>query len=276
MKLDVSRILLCSVLSCALVTIGSAQGRRGRRGGPPPGAQPEQAGVYATVSGTISQFNYDRDGEVAGFLLNNNTLVNLPPRAALYIGNSLRRGDSVQIAGYAQTSPAGVQTVNAQSVQDRASGKAFTVPQPGAAAPYSGSGRIQQLNYGPDGAINGFLFDNGMLATVPPFAATNPTSIRVGSAVAYTGYARNTISGRTVVDIQSLSINGQPLTFRMAGPAAGPGAPPPPPPAGPQRGPGAPPPPPAAGGPVPPPPAAAGPPPAGRTNEPPPPPPPQF
>lgn len=270
MKLYVSRILLCSALSCALVTIGAAQGRRGRRAGPAPGASPVQAGVLTSVSGTISQFNYDRDADMEGFLLNNNTLVHLPPRAALHLATSVRRGDTVQVSGYTQTSPAGVQTIEAQSVQDRTSGKTFAVPQPGAAAPYSGSGRIQQLNYGPDGAINGFLFDNGTLATVPPFAATNPSFIRVGATVAYSGYARSTISGRTVVDVQTLTINGQPLTFGMAGPGIGPGAPPPPP-AGPQGGP---PPPAASGGPAPPPPAASGPAPAGRNEEPPPPPPP--
>ena len=271
MKQYLPRVLLCSVLSCALATIGAAQGRRGRRGAPPAGAPP-QAGLYTTMSGTIAQLNYDPDGNVAGFLLNNNTLVNLPPRAAPYVGTSVRRGDNVQIAGYAQTSPAGVQTIDAQSIQDRTFGKSFTIPQPGAAAPYSGSGRIQQLNYARDGAINGFLLDNGTLAAVPPFAATNPSSIRVGSIVAFTGYARNTISGRTVVNVQSLSINGQPLTLGMAGPVGGPGAPPPPP-VGPQAGPGTLPPAPAAVGPAPPAPPAT-PLPAGRTNEPPPPPPP--
>ncbi len=269
MKLYQSRILLGAVLGCAMVTIGAAQGRKGRRGGPPPGP-PSQTGVYTTVSGTISQFNYDPDAEIEGFLLNNNTLVHLPPPAAIRIGSSIRRGDTVQVAGYAQTSPAGLQTIEAQGVQDRTSGKTFAVPQPGAAAPYSGSGRIQQLNYGPDGAINGFLFENGTLATVPPFAATNPSFLRVGATVAYSGYARNTISGRTVIDVQTVTINGQPLTLGMAGPGSGPGGPPPSP-AGPRGGPGAPPVPVASGPAEPPPPSAAGLPPAGRTDEPPPP-----
>jgi hypothetical protein len=249
MKLYQSRILLCTVLGCALVTTGAAQGPRGRRGGPPPGGPPAQAGVYTTVSGTISQFNYDRDAEIEGFLLSNNTLVHLPPPAANRIGSSIRKGDAVQIAGYAQTSPAGVQMMEAQSVEDRTLGKTFTTPQPGAAAPYSGSGRIQQLNYGPDGAVNGFLFDNGTLATIPPFAVTNPSFVRIGATVAYAGYARSTLSGRTVVNVQSVTINGQPLTLGAAGPGNGPDGPSPLPP-------------------------AAGPAAAGRTDEPPPPPPP--
>ena len=277
MKPYQSRILLCSLLGCALVTVDAAQQPpRGRRGGPPPGGPPAQAGVYTTVSGAISQFNYDRDAEIEGFLLSNNTLVHLPPRAASRIGMTVHTGDNVQITGYAQTSPVGIQTIEAQGVQDRTSGKNFNVPQPGAAAPYSGSGRIQQLNYGPDGAVNGFVLDNGTLAGVPPFSATNPSSVRVGATIAYTGYARNTISGRTVVDVQTLTINGQSLNIAVAGPGR-PGAPPP---TGPQGNPGVLPPPPAGaippqpnnGSPAPPPVSFSGAPPAGRTNEPPPPP----
>ncbi len=271
MKLYLSRALLCSLLGCTLATIGAAQGPRGRRGIPPPAGPPVQRGVYTTVSGSISQFNYDRDAEVEGFLLKNNTLVQLPPRVAQRIGTSIRAGDTVQITGYAETSPAGMQTIEATGVQDRTSGKSFSMLQPGGAAPYSASGRIQQLNYGRDGVVNGLLFDNGTFAAVPPFSAVNPSSLRVGATVAYTGYARSTISGRTVVDVQTLTINGQSLTLGMAGSDRGPGDPPPPPPAGPQ-GPGTPPPPPGVGDPA----AQPGPSvrstPAGRTDEPLPPP----
>ena len=272
MKRNVKRILVCSLLGCALTSVGAAQGRRGRRGGPPAGQPTAQAGTYTNVSGTISQFNYDRDAEVEGFLLSNNTLVHLPPRAAARMGTSLRAGDTVRVGGFAQTSPTGFQTMEAQAIQDSTSGKSLTVPQPGAAAPYSGSGRIQQLNYGPDGAVNGFLLDNGTLATVPPFAATNPSFIRRGATIAYSGYAHSTMSGRNVVDVQTLTVNGQALTMGAIGPQGGTPAPPP---AGPQAGPGAPPPPPVAGGPAAAPPApGTAPAPAGRGDEPPPPPPP--
>ncbi|HEX4809319.1 MAG TPA: hypothetical protein VH325_10330 [Bryobacteraceae bacterium] len=240
MKLYQSRALLVSLVSLSAIATAAAQGPRGRRGGPPPGPPP-QTGMYTTVSGAITQFNYNRDAEIEGFLLNNDTLVHLPPQAAPRIGVSIHARDNVQISGYEQTSATGFKTIEAQAIEDRTSGKSFTVPQPGASAPYSCSGRIQQLNYGPDGAINGFLLDNGTLAAVPAFAATNPSSIHAGATVAYTGYARSTLAGRTVVDVQSLTINGQSLIVNPS----------------------------TSGGP-----AGAGPVPPGRTDEPPPPPPP--
>ena len=268
MKLYLSRTIICAALVCAFTLASSAQGRRGR----PPGAAPAPAGVrtYTTVSGTISQFNYDRDAEVEGFLLSNNTLVHLPPRAAMRLAPSLHAGDNVQISGLAQTSPSGFQRVEAQSLQDRTSGKTFTMPQPGAAAPYSGSGRIQQLNYGPDGAVNGLLLSDGTLVAIPPFRASNPTSIRTGATISYSGYARRTMNDRTVVNAQTLTVNGQQLA--LAVPVSPRGAVPPPPPPG---GPGAPGPaaPAAPGSPAAPNPQ--GPPPQNRTAEPPPPAPPQ-
>lgn len=257
MKLYLSRTLLCSLGGCALATICTAQAPHAKRLAPPLGA-----GGPTTVSGIIKQFNYDRDAEVEGFLLNNNALVHLPPRTAAHIASAVHTGDSVQITGLAQTSPAGVQTIEAQNVHDKTSGKTFEVPQPDAPAPYSGSGRIQQLNYGPGGVVDGFLFENGTLARMAPFAASNPSSVRPGATVAYSGFARNTVSGRTVVDVQSLTINGQTLIVAMAPPnrPAAPRPPLPPVPSGPAA---------RSGG------HMQAPPPPGRTDEPPPPPSPQ-
>ena len=228
MKLDSSRMVICAALACASIVPVWAQGKRGH----PPHSALTPTGSYTTVSGTISQFNYSRDAEIEGFLLSNNILVHLPPRADVRIVPSLHAGDNVQVSGLAQTSPSGFQRIEAQSLQDRTSGKTFTMPQPGAAAPYSGSGRVQQLNYGADGAVNGFLLNDGTLVTVPPFNAGNPTSIRVGATVSYSGYAHRTMNDRTVVNTQSLAINGQQLALAApAGPGGSRGAAPPPAPA---------------------------------------------
>lgn len=231
MKFDLSSMVICAALACASMLPVSAQGRRDNPLQDAP--TPAPAGNYTTVSGTISQFNYSRDAEIEGFLLSNNTLVHLPPRAAAQIAPSLHAGDSIQVSGFAQTTSSGFQKIEAQSLQDRASGKTFTMPQPGAAAPYSGSGRVQQLNYDADGAVNGFLLNDGMLVTVPPFNAGSPTSIRVGTTVSYSGYAHRTMTDRTVVAAQSITLNGQQLALvAPAGPGGPRGTAPPPQPPG--------------------------------------------
>ncbi len=262
------RIMTCAAVVCTSAGPGWAQGRRGPLPHP---AGPAPVGVYTTVTGSVSQLNYDQEAEINGFLLNNNTFVHLPPRAAMRAAGAIRPGDTVQVAGLVRTSPGGSQQIEAQSIQDRSSGKSFTMPQPSAAAPYSGSGRIQQLNYGSDGAVNGFLLNDGTLANVPPFSAGNPSSIRVGASISYSGYARKTMSDRTVVDAQSLTINGQQLMLAPGGSRGARAGMPPPPPAGPAAptGAAAAPPPPVA------PSATPASPPAGRTAEPalPPPPP---
>lgn len=236
MKPFLKKLMIGSIIGCSLFE-ASAQGRRGARAGSPPDLAPPQAGTYTTLSGTVAQLNYNREAEVSGFLLDKNTLVELPRRAAAVAGATLHQGDSVQIAGMLETAPTGFKMLRAQSLQDRTSGKNFAEPQPGAAAPYSGSGRIQQLNYGPGGTVNGFLLDNGVMANVPGFNANNPSSIKVGATVTVAGFARTTMGSRTAVDVQTLTANGQTVTMAVARPEAPPRpargprslAPPPPP-----------------------------------------------
>jgi hypothetical protein len=97
-------------------------------------------------------------------------------------------------------------------------GKTLTVPQPGQFTSYSSSGKVIQLNYNREGEVDGFLLNNGVFAkTPPPFSTTLTSMVSVGSQVSVTGYSHQTMSGRTVLDVQS--INGQTIAY----------APPPPP-----------------------------------------------
>jgi len=169
----------------------SPQAPRGRGAGGGPDGDPGgrwagmAGGTYATVTGTIAQFNYDQEAEVEGFLLSNNGLVQLPRGIAAKVVPSLHAGDNVTVSGMVRTSASGFQTIAAQTIKDSTSGKSLEIPTPGAPAPLTGSGKIQQLNYGRGGEVNGFLLDNGVLAMVPPFSASSPSSVKVGAAVAY-------------------------------------------------------------------------------------------
>ncbi len=127
---------------------------------------------------------------------------------------------------------------------------------PAAPAPYAGKGVIRSLNYGPQGEVNGFVFESGIIALTPPTGTGAASVVKPGVSTSVSGLARTTPSGRTVVDVQTITVNGQTIAMNPAPPP--PGGPGPRLDHGPGRGPlpAAPPPPARAVTPGPPPPAA--------------------
>lgn len=203
---------------------------------PPAPAQGAQAPV-STVSGSIAQFNYGPDARVDGFLLAPNTLVTLPPDWAIQVEMIAKPGMAVRVTGSVSATASGMQVVDAQRVD--VDGKTLSVLQPSEPAPYAGSGAIRSLNYGREGEVNGFVLQNGVMARTPPFGASDLSVLRPGANISFSGFARMTPSGRAVVEVQSITANGQTIALN-AMPPAGPGprpggpreaaAPPPPPP----------------------------------------------
>jgi hypothetical protein len=102
-----------------------------------------------------------------------------------------------------------------------AAGKTFSVPQPGQFTTYNGSGKVAQLNYNREGEVDGFLLDNGVFVKMPPpVSASLGSSVSVGSQLSITGNSHQSMTGRTVVDLQS--INGQTVAYAPPGPPAPP------------------------------------------------------
>jgi hypothetical protein len=181
----------------------------------PPGPPPASFGNSGSVSGTISQLNYGPEMEVASFLVNGNTLVTFPPHVGAALSPILRSGENVEINGYTGSTASGMQRI--EMVTINAGGKTLSVPQPGQFTTYSGSGKVAQLNYNREGDVDGFLFDNGTFVKMPPPAAASLGSgVQVGSQLSITGYSHQTMTGRTVVDLQSL--NGQTVAYAPPGP----------------------------------------------------------
>jgi hypothetical protein len=228
MKSKLFSCLILTGLGCAAIGAAPRPPRRPSPGMPPEPREAVETGTYSTVSGSILQFNYNRDAEIEGFLLKNNLLVHLPPHIAPSVSAMLHKGDTVNVSGLARYSPAGFQTLEAQNVQDQTTKKSFNLAASGAPAPYSGTGRIEQLNYGPDGSVNGAILNNGTLAILPPFSSANPSVIQKGASIAYTGLAHNTVGGRVAVDVQTLTVNGQTLALAQNPPRDPADAPPPP------------------------------------------------
>jgi hypothetical protein len=64
-------------------------------------------------------------------------------------------------------------------------------------APTPRRGVVRQLNYDRGGAVDGFVLNNGTLVFMPPFDSANPSAIRPGARVQYSGNARQTESSST-------------------------------------------------------------------------------
>lgn len=181
----------------------------------PPGPPPPPFGSSGSVSGTISQLNYGPEMDVTSFLVNGNTLVTFPPHVGPGLSPILRSGETVEINGYTSSTASGMQRIELVTIN--AGGKTFSVPQPGQFTTYSGSGKVTQLNYNREGDVDGFLLDNGVFVKVPPPAsATLGSSVQIGSQLSITGYSHQSMTGRTVVDLQSL--NGQTVAYAPPGP----------------------------------------------------------
>jgi hypothetical protein len=195
---------------------------------PPPPPAPLTTPL-TTLTGNISQFNYGPDGRVEGFVLAPNTLVNLPPDWAIQVEMLAKTGNQVRVTGSLTPTASPLQILQPQSVD--VAGKTLTTVEPSQPAPYAGSGVIRSLNYGRQGEINGFVLQNGVLARTPPFGASDVSVVKPGATIAISGFARTTASGRTVVDVQSITANGQTIAMNAlpGGPGQGP--------AGPGRGP---------------------------------------
>ncbi len=202
---------------------------------PPTPTPPDASAATVTLSGAIQQINYDPEGRVNGFLLAPDTLVPVPPDWVVQFGNTLRAGASVRVTGTPAVTPFGMRVLDPASIA--LAGHTLTLGQPAPPFPYAGQSTIRQINYGPQGEVNGFLLANGVLAHTPPFSANDASLLKPGARISVSGFAHITPAGLTVVDVQSLSANGQTLALNLP-PAPAPrprrglrpGPPPPPPP----------------------------------------------
>ena len=212
--------------SCALLL--SAQPSTPAAPPPPPAAN--AAGTSATYTGTITQFNYGPDGRVEGFVLSPNLLVSVPPDWAAQFETSAKPGDSVRVTGFAMpaanTGSTAMRSVRAETLS--LGGKTYTHTAPMAPAPYTGSGVIRQLNYGPRGEVNGFVLQNGIIARTSPVGDSPLSVLKPGATISLAGMARTTPSGRTVVQVQSITANGQTIAMmaQVPPPPPAPGRPP--------------------------------------------------
>ena len=233
--------------------------------GQPPAPAPVLPAAAGSVSGSISQFNYGHDGRVQGVVVAPNTLVLLPPDWAMQVELLAKLGDPVRATGFAAPAVSGIQIMQPQTLS--VGGRTLNVAEPSLPAPYAGTGVIRSLNYGPQGEVNGFVLQSGIIVLTPPIGTGDVSVVKPGANISVSGFARTTPTGRTVVEVQTITANGQTIAMNPVPP--GPGGPGGPRPGrGPGRDPGR--------GAVPPPPPPPPPADAAAPGPPPPPPPPAL
>jgi hypothetical protein len=202
--------------------------------GQPPAPASALPAAASSVSGSISQFNYGPDARVQGFVVASNTLISLPPDWAIQVELLAKPGDPVKATGYTSPAASGIQIMQPQTLS--VAGRMLTVAEPSLPAPYAGTGVIRSLNYGPQGEVNGFVLQSGIIALTPPMGTSDVSVVKPGAGISVSGFARTTPTGRTVVDVQTITTNGQTIAMNPVPP--GPGGPGPRPGRGPGRGPG--------------------------------------
>jgi hypothetical protein len=91
--------------------------------------QPGQLNSF-NASGKVVQLNYNREGEVDGFLLENGIFAKTPPPAAASLGALVSVGSQVSITGYSHQTMNGRTVVDVQSINGQAIAYAPPGPPP--------------------------------------------------------------------------------------------------------------------------------------------------
>ncbi len=91
--------------------------------------KPDQDVPYK-ASGAVSQWNYNRDGEIDGFLFGKGILARTPPNAAASLRQDVAVGENVTVVGLARQTLEGEVVINVQSIN----GHPISQPKEGAAA----------------------------------------------------------------------------------------------------------------------------------------------
>jgi len=92
--------------------------------------QPGQFTSYSG-SGTVKQLNYNREGDVDGFLLSNDVFAKTPPPFSTTLNSIVSVGSQVSITGYAHQGMNGWTIVDVQSINGQTVAAGSVGPLPG-------------------------------------------------------------------------------------------------------------------------------------------------
>lgn len=187
---------LLAAVACASIgaAFGDQHGFDGGGFGNSGGTTASTATTVTSVSGTLTQFNYDESGAAPeSMLIGTSVILTFPGTVCGGLGTLGAAGNGVTYSGTAVTFSNGFQAVSVSSFTNTTTKVTWTpptVPKPTAYAATAGT--IKSLNYGPHGDINGFVFTptTGTAVFVDLGGAPNSTLaplLKVSAAVTVTG-----------------------------------------------------------------------------------------
>lgn len=176
---------------------------RGRMPPPPPPV----AEAQATISGQVSRWLLNPNGEVDGLLLADGTQVKTPPHLSAALLQAVKLQDTVQVTGRRGER---AQVLRAETLRNTASGRSVTdeppalgsVPAPrppgdGALTAMNASGRIGTVLYTGRGDANGVLLQDGTIVRFAPHAgAALAEQLKPGAPFYARGYGTRNALGQ--------------------------------------------------------------------------------
>lgn len=191
------------------------------------------ATTVTNATGTITQVNYDSNGNVQGFLLGANTLLTFSGTVCGGLSTLGVVSNSVTYSGTVFTASSGFETVSVTSFTNTTTKAMYTMASFNGTAYGPTTGTVAQLNYANGGAIDGFVFapsggaSSIFVSTGPRASSTLTSLLTVGATVSVTGETSSRLSACSAsgtlaaVDATALTISGQTIVIGGGYPGGG-------------------------------------------------------
>ena len=208
----------------------SGPGARALRG-PRPGEDFGRVGSEASLTGHLSRWLVNPNGEADGFLLKDGTQVVFPPHLSAALLDAVKPGEAMEIVGWRGATD---QVVRASVVRVTASGRvvADTPPDPrlgpppapravGALTSIVANGRVATALYTDRGDVNGALLQDGTIVRFPPhLGPTLSVSLQPGASLYARGYGARSALG-TALEATAIGTDERNARDLYAGPGPG-------------------------------------------------------
>jgi len=194
---------------------------------PPPPLTSAQQSIH--VTGLVSRFLVNPNGDVDGMLLDGHTQVTFAPPMGNALSGKAKAGDRLAIDGFRigalpLVRAAAITLPDGKRLTDTPPAPPMAPPPPPPLQPMDAEGRVAQPLYGPRGDVAGAILDGGPIIRVPPPAAQDNPLLRPGAHLSAKGFGIDSRFGRAM---QVTAMGARPGAEQPVGPPPRPGTPPP-------------------------------------------------